>query len=80
MYPTELNTPKVELEQRVSNSQIYLQNNNIEGWLILQRVDLFYFTETIHRREPVLVDYVFVYNGDLSDHARIFLWDPCRRN
>jgi Xaa-Pro aminopeptidase len=27
---------------------------------------------TIQRHEPVLVDYVFVYNGYLSDHTRIF--------
>lgn len=27
---------------------------------------------TIRRHEPVLVDYVFAYNGYLSDHARIF--------
>ncbi len=26
----------------------------------------------IRRNEPILVDYVFVYNGYLSDHARIF--------
>ena len=49
MYPKNLNTPKVELEQRVSNLQRYLQNNNIEGALILQRVDLFYFTGTIQQ-------------------------------
>jgi Xaa-Pro aminopeptidase len=28
--------------------------------------------KTIQRHEPVLVDYVFAYNGYLSDHARIF--------
>jgi Xaa-Pro aminopeptidase len=28
--------------------------------------------KTIRRHEPVLVDYVFAYNGYLSDHARIF--------
>ena len=49
VYPTNLNTPKVELYQRVSNLQIYLQKNNIEGALILQRVDLFYFTGTIQQ-------------------------------
>ena len=49
MYPTNLNTPKVELEKRISNLQIYLQKNNIEGALILQRVDLFYFTGTIQQ-------------------------------
>jgi Xaa-Pro dipeptidase len=28
--------------------------------------------KTIQRHEPVLVDYVFAYNGYLSDHARIY--------
>jgi Xaa-Pro dipeptidase len=28
--------------------------------------------KTIQRHEPVLVDYIFAYNGYLSDHARIF--------
>ncbi len=28
--------------------------------------------KTIQRHEPVLVDYVFAYNGYLSDHTRIF--------
>ncbi|NNL78004.1 MAG: aminopeptidase P family protein [Desulfobacterales bacterium] len=32
--------------------------------------------KTIQRHEPVLVDYVFVYNGYLSDHARIFSLGP----
>ncbi len=49
MYPTNLNTPKVELYKRVSKLQIYLQKNNIEGALILQRADLFYFTGTIQQ-------------------------------
>jgi Xaa-Pro dipeptidase len=30
----------------------------------------------IQRHEPVLVDYVFAYNGYLSDHARIFSLGP----
>ncbi|MEE4601013.1 MAG: Xaa-Pro peptidase family protein [Desulfobacteraceae bacterium] len=49
MYPTNLNTPKVELEKRVFKLKIYLQKNNIDGALILQRVDLFYFTGTIQQ-------------------------------
>ena len=28
--------------------------------------------KTIRRHEPVMVDYVFAYNGYLSDHARIY--------
>jgi len=49
VYPTDLNTPKAELEQRVFNLQKYLKNENIDGALILQRIDLFYFTGTIQQ-------------------------------
>ena len=63
MYQTDLNTPKVELEQRIFNLQKYLENKNVDGALILQRVDLFYFTGTIQEAhlyvpaegEPVLM-------------------------
>jgi Xaa-Pro aminopeptidase len=44
-----MNTPKVELEQRIFNFQKYLKKENIDGALILQRVDLFYFTGTIQQ-------------------------------
>ncbi len=49
MYPTNLNTPKAELDQRINNLQIYLSKKNIDGALILQLVDLFYFTGTIQQ-------------------------------
>jgi Xaa-Pro dipeptidase len=49
VYQTDLNTPKVELEQRVFNLQKYLEKENIDGALILQLVDLFYFTGTIQQ-------------------------------
>ncbi len=49
MYQTNLNTPKAELEQRIFNLQNYLKKDNIEGALILQLVDLFYFTGTIQQ-------------------------------
>ena len=49
MYQTELNTPKVELDKRIFNLQKYLKKENIEGALILQRADLFYFTGTIQQ-------------------------------
>ena len=49
MYQTELNTPKVELEKRIINLQIFLKKKNIGGALILQRADLFYFTGTIQQ-------------------------------
>ena len=32
--------------------------------------------KTVQRHEPVLVDYVFAYNGYLSDHTRIFSLGP----
>ena len=49
MYNSEANTPKAELEQRLFNLQKYLKNKNIDGALILQRIDLFYFTGTIQQ-------------------------------
>ncbi len=49
MFQANLNTPKVELEKRIFNLQIYLNKENIEGALILQRADLFYFTGTIQQ-------------------------------
>jgi Xaa-Pro aminopeptidase len=49
MYPTNLNTPKSELDQRINNLQIYLSKKNIDGALILQLADLFYFTGTIQQ-------------------------------
>jgi len=49
MYQTDLNTPKAELEQRIFNLQKYLEKENIDGALIMQLVDLFYFTGTIQQ-------------------------------
>jgi Xaa-Pro dipeptidase len=49
VYQTDLNTPKIELKQRISKFQRYLKKENIDGALILQRVDLFYFTGTIQQ-------------------------------
>jgi Xaa-Pro aminopeptidase len=49
VYQTDLNTPKVELEQRIFNLQKYLKKENIDSALILQRVDLFYFSGTIQQ-------------------------------
>ena len=49
MYQTDLNTPKVELEQRIFNLQKYLKKENIDSALILQRVDLFYFSGSIQQ-------------------------------
>ena len=65
MYQTDLNTPKVELEQRIFNFQKYLKKENIDAALILQRADLFYFAGTIQQAnlfipadgEPILMVY-----------------------
>jgi Xaa-Pro aminopeptidase len=49
MHQKDLNTPKVELEQRLYKLQKYLIKENIDGALILQIVDLFYFAGTIQQ-------------------------------
>jgi len=49
MYNSELNTPGSELELRIAKLQDHLTNNNIDAALILQRVDLFYFSGTIQQ-------------------------------
>ncbi len=49
MYQMDLNTPKVELEQRILNLQKYLKKENIDAALILQRADLYYFAGTIQQ-------------------------------
>ena len=49
MYASELNTPKPELDLRIKNLQDYLRQNNIDAALILQRVDLFYFSGTFQQ-------------------------------
>lgn len=47
MNRTDLQTPKTELDQRIRQLQQYLQQENINGALIAQKADLFYFTGTI---------------------------------
>jgi Xaa-Pro dipeptidase len=46
VYNSELNTPKAELEQRIGNLKNHLRHNGIDAALIMQRVDLFYFSGT----------------------------------
>ena len=46
MFSSELNTPKPELDLRIKKLQDYLGQNNIDAALVLQRVDLFYFSGT----------------------------------
>ena len=42
-------TPKSELDQRIAKFQDCLQQKNIDGAIIIQNADLFYFTGTIQR-------------------------------
>jgi Xaa-Pro dipeptidase len=49
MYTSELNTPKSELDLRIVKLQDHLIKQNIDGALIIQRVDLFYFSGTIQQ-------------------------------
>jgi Xaa-Pro dipeptidase len=46
---SEMNTPKSELEQRLRRLQNHLRQDNIDAALILQRVDLFYFSGTFQQ-------------------------------
>ena len=49
MFNSELNTPAAELDERIKNFQIHLNKNNIDGALIIQNTDLFYFAGTIQQ-------------------------------
>jgi Xaa-Pro aminopeptidase len=42
-------TPKEEIEKRIEHLQVYLKKEKVESCLILQNVDLFYFSGTIQR-------------------------------
>ena len=65
MFNTALITPKSELERRIEKLQKKLNENRIEGVLILQKADLFYFTGTIQEahlyvpcdNDPILMVY-----------------------
>jgi Xaa-Pro aminopeptidase len=49
MYDRTLNTPREEIEGRIAALQRVLIQKALDGALILQRVDLFYFTGTIQQ-------------------------------
>jgi Xaa-Pro aminopeptidase len=49
MYDSELKTPGSELESRIAKLQNHLVGNKIDAALIMQRVDLFYFSGTIQQ-------------------------------
>ncbi|MFH1292670.1 MAG: aminopeptidase P family N-terminal domain-containing protein, partial [Pseudomonadota bacterium] len=42
----EFKVPAAEIEQRISRIQTELQEKEIDGLFIVQRVDLFYFSGT----------------------------------
>jgi len=49
MHSSDLNTPQPELDLRIKKLQDYLRQNNIDAILVLQRVDLFYFSGTFQQ-------------------------------
>jgi Xaa-Pro aminopeptidase len=49
VYDRTLNTPPAEIEARIAGLQRILAHKGLDGALILQRVDLFYFTGTIQQ-------------------------------
>ena len=49
MFSSELNTPKPELDLRIQKLQVYLRQNDIDAALVLQRVDLLYFSGTFQQ-------------------------------
>lgn len=69
MFNTDLNTPKSELEGRIEKLQRKLDENKIDGTLILQKADLFYFAGTIqdaHLYVPVDNDPILMVYKDLE--------------
>lgn len=63
MYSPDKNTPKRELRSRLKKLQHRLSQNNIDGALIMQNTDLYYFSGTIQQAhlylpaagEPILM-------------------------
>ena len=49
MFKTDTNTPSSELDARIERLQSALLRENIDGALILQQTDLFYFSGTIQQ-------------------------------
>ncbi len=49
MFASELNTPKSELDLRINKLRDHLRNHDIDAALVLQRVDLFYFSGTFQQ-------------------------------
>ena len=65
MYDRQANTPKSELNRRISSLKNHLIEHNMDAALILQNIDLFYFTGTIQKAnlyvpsegDPILMVY-----------------------
>ncbi|MDM8538040.1 Xaa-Pro peptidase family protein [Desulfobacterales bacterium HSG17] len=63
MIDSELNTPKPELDIRIDIIQTYIRKKKMDGLLILQKSDLFYFSGTVQdallyipaERKPILM-------------------------
>jgi Xaa-Pro aminopeptidase len=73
MFSSEFNTPKSELDLRIKKLQDHLKQNNIEAALILQRVDLFYFSGTFQQGSlyiPDEGDPILMVNRN-TDRARV---------
>ena len=49
MFDSNLNTPRAELDARINHLKIQLEQANLDAALILQRVDLFYFSGTFQQ-------------------------------
>ncbi len=49
MFDTKHNIPKTELESRIKKMQSRLAENDIDGALILQNTDLYYFSGTVQQ-------------------------------
>jgi Xaa-Pro dipeptidase len=72
MFSSEFNTPKSELDLRINKLQNHLKQNDIDAALILQRVDLFYFSGTFQQGSlyiPADGDPILMINKN-TDRAR----------
>lgn len=72
MYNSEFNTPGAELEQRINNLKDHLSQNGIDAALIVQRVDLLYFSGTFQQAclyVPAEADPVLMVNKN-TERAR----------
>lgn len=49
MFDPDVRTPASELNQRISKFQQHLQQNQVDGALILQNADLYYFSGTVQQ-------------------------------